>query len=230
MNTQTFGLQFFNILLQSDLLTKAIFIILACFSIYSWAIIIDKFFKFRLLAAKTLKFEKIFWSGDMLEDIYQKVKNTNKCPSVMVFASAMQEWTNSNVQEIIKNKDTDRKNSLKDRLFDVMTVAANRSLKKIKSGTTFLLIAATTSTFFGLLGTVWGVSQSFKAISIMKDASLMTIAPGISAALSTTIVGLLAAIPALIAYHIISNKIANCEDEINDFVLEVLSVLSRELD
>lgn len=230
MNTQTFGLQFFNILLQSDLLTKAIFIILACFSIYSWAIIIDKFFKFRLLAAKTLKFEKIFWSGDMLEDIYQKVKNTNKCPSVMVFASAMQEWTNSNVQEIIKNKDTERKNSLKDRLFDVMTVAANRSLKKIKSGTTFLLIAATTSTFFGLLGTVWGVSQSFKAISIMKDASLMTIAPGISAALSTTIVGLLAAIPALIAYHIISNKIASYEDEINDFVLEVLSVLSRELD
>lgn len=230
MNTQTFGLQFFNILLQSDLLTKAIFIILACFSIYSWAIIIDKFFKFRLLAAKTLKFEKIFWSGDMLEDIYQKVKNTNKCPSVMVFASAMQEWTNSNVQEIIKNKDTERKNSLKDRLFDVMTVAVNRSLKKIKSGTTFLLIAATTSTFFGLLGTVWGVSQSFKAISIMKDASLMTIAPGISAALSTTIVGLLAAIPALIAYHIISNKIASYEDEINDFVLEVLSVLSRELD
>ena len=229
MDTKTYGLQFFNILVQADFTTKLIVLILVFFSIYSWAIIIEKFFKFKLLNAKNNRFEKIFWSGDMLEDIYQKVKNSAKTPTIMVFIAAMQEWTNTNIQDVIKNGDS-RKESFKDRLYDVMVVAGNRSLNRLKNGMTFLLISATTSTFFGLLGTVVGISSSFKAVSIMKDASLVTIAPGVSSALFTTIIGLMSAIPALIAYHIINTKLNNITEETNNFTLEILSVLSKELD
>lgn len=230
MNTENIILQIFTMLLHSDFITKTILIVLIAMSIFSWTLIFDKFFKFKLMTIKTSKFEKIFWSGDMLEDIYQKVKNSTKCPSIVVFISAMQEWTNSNIQEIIKNNDSNKKNSLKERLYDVMTVAVSRSLKKIKSGLSFLLVVSTTSTLFGLLGTAWGISSSFKAISIMKDATLATIAPGISSSLITTIIGMLTAIPATMAYYLIRSKINNYEEELDNFKLEVLSILSKEMD
>ncbi|MBO4956279.1 MAG: MotA/TolQ/ExbB proton channel family protein [Rickettsiales bacterium] len=230
MNTQNITLQIFATLLHSDFITKAILFILIGMSIFSWTLIFEKFFKFKLMSIKTSKFEKLFWSGDMLEDIYQKVKNNTKCPSIVVFISAMQEWTNSNVQNIIKTNDVGRKNSLKDRLYDVMSVAINRSLKKIKGGLSFLLIVSTTSTLLGLFGTAWGLSSAFKAISIMKDATLTTIAPGISSSLVTTIVGMLTAIPATAAYYFIKSQINNYEEELENFKLEVLSILSKEMD
>lgn len=230
MNTQIISLQFFTTLLQSDFLTKTIMLILLIFSIVSWTIIIEKFFKFKFLNIKTSKFEKTFWSGEMLEDIYHRVKENISCPSVIIFISAMQEWTTAATQSIVKSTDAIKKNSLKDRLYDIMFVAANRSMGKLKSGINFLLISSTTSTFFGLLGTVWGINQSFKSISMMKDASLMAIAPGVSAALLTTIMGLISAIPALISYYVIIHNINRYEEELNNFLLEILSVLSRELD
>lgn len=199
-------------------------------SIYSWTLIFEKFFKFKLMEIKTSKFEKLFWSGSMLEDIYHKVKNSVKCPSIVVFISAMQEWMNSNIQEIIKMNDINRKNSLKDRIYDVMTVASNRSMKKMKRGLSFLLVVSTVSTLFGLLGTAWGISSAFKAISMMKDVTLTTIAPGISSSLITTIFGMLTAIPATIAYYLIRAKINTYEEELDNFKLEILNILSKEMD
>lgn len=230
MNTGNITLQIFATLLHSDFITKCILFVLIGMSIFSWALIFDKIFKFKLMTIKTSKFEKLFWSGDMLEDIYQKVKNATKCPSIVVFISAMQEWTNSDVQTIIKANDVGRKNSLKDRLYDVMTVAVSRSIKKLRAGTSFLLIVSTTATLFGLLGTAWGISSCFNEISIMKDATLITIAPGISSSLVTTIVGMLTAIPATAAYYYIKSQINYYEEELDNFKLEVLNILSKEMD
>lgn len=230
MNTQTTGFQLFTLLLHADFMTKLILILLAVMSTISWAIIFEKLFKFRLLSMKTSKFEKIFWSGDMLEDIYQKVKNNARCPSVVVFVSAMQEWLNNDVQTIKKENDNDKRSSLKERLFDVMTIAASRSSKKLKSGLNFLLVVGSVSTLFGLLGTVCGISTVFRSIAAVKEATLSSVAPGISSALITTIFGMITAIPALASYYLVRGKIRSYEEELNNFILEILSILSRELD
>ena len=230
MNSNNLTLQIFTALLHSDFITKTILFILLGMSICSWSIVFDKFFKFKLMSIKTSRFEKIFWSGDMLEDIYNKVKNSAKCPAIVVFISAMQEWGNSDVQNIVKTNDVSKKNSLKDRLYDVMTVAVNRSLRKIKFGVNFLMVVGATATLFGLLGTAWGLSSSFKAMAMMKEASLTTIAPGVSASLTTTIFGMLTAIPAIIAFYFIRARINEYEDELDNFKLEILNILSREMD
>ncbi len=230
MEAQGVFLQIFSTLLHSDFLTKMIMFVLLIMSVVCWTIIFEKFFKFKLLSIKTSNFEKIFWSGDLLEDIYQKVKNSTKCPSIVVFISAMQEWSASDIQSIIKNNDNNKKTSLKERLYDVMTVATNRSMNKLKTGMSILLIIGTTATLFGLLGTAWGMSTAFKNVSLVKDATIATIAPGISAALVTTIMGMLTAIPAIFAYYYIRSKINYYEDELDNFKLEVLSILSREMD
>ncbi len=230
MNTQITSLQLFTTLLHADFITKLIMIILFLLSVGTWALIFEKFFKFRLLAMKTSKFEKIFWSGDMLEDIYQKVKNNARCPIVVVFVSAMQEWLNNDVQTIKKDNDNDKRTSLKERLYDVMTISASRSSRKLKFGLNFLLVVGSISTLFGLLGTVCGVSTVFRAIATVKEATLSSVAPGISTALITTIFGILTAIPALVSYYMIRARTRSYEEELNNFILEILSILSRELD
>ena len=230
MDAQGIALQIFSTLLHSDFLTKIIMFLLIIMSLYCWTIIFEKFFKFKLLSIKTSNFEKIFWSGDLLEDIYQKVKNNTKCPSIVIFISAMQEWSAANVQNIIKNNDYAKKEALKNRLYDVMTVAASRSMNKLKGGVSILLVVGTTATLFGLLGTAWGISNAFRSIALMKDATIATVAPGISSALITTILGMLTAIPATAAYYFIRSKLNSYEDELDNFKLEVLSILSREMD
>ncbi|MDR1498758.1 MAG: MotA/TolQ/ExbB proton channel family protein [Rickettsiales bacterium] len=226
---QSVSLQIFVTLFHADFITKFIMLSLIFMSIYSWAIIFEKFFKFKLLTIKTTKFEKVFWSGDVLEDIYQKVKNNAKCPAVVVFIAAMQEWSNSDVPTIIKTNDNNKKIALKDRIFDIMMVTASRSVKKLKSGMNFLLISSSSSTLLGLLGTAWGISSSLKSIAVMKEATLATVAPGISAALITTIMGMFTAIPALVAYYAVRAKINDYEDELNNFCIEVLNILSKEV-
>lgn len=222
--------QVFDIVMKSDMATMLVYIILTMYSIWTWSIVFDKVFKFRLLKIKTEKFDKLFWSGKMLEDIYKQVKNNANYPSAMIFSAAMQEWESSNVLNIVKSADAAKKNSLKERLASVMDVALTKSMSKIKYGMTFLLIVATTSTFFSLFGTVWGLVRSFLAISVMQDSSLIVIAPGIIGALLTTVFGLVATIPAAIFYTVYNTKINNFEDQMINFSSDVLTILSRELD
>ena len=224
------NLQLFDMIAKSDGLTIIIYLILVVYSIWSWSIIFDKIFKFRLLKIRTDKFNKLFWSGKMLEDIYAHVKTSANYPSAMIFVAAMQEWESSNVLDIVQNNDSAKKVSLKERISNLMDVALVKSMHKIKYGMTFLLVVSNTATFFGLFGTVWGLMSSFLSISSMQDSSLIVIAPGVSSALITTIFGLIAAIPATIFYNIYSIKINNLEDQMINFSSDVLTILSRELD
>jgi len=222
--------QIFDLITRSDAFTTCIYLILIGFSVWSWAIFFDKVFKFRLLKIKTDAFDRMFWSGKMLEDIHKQVKNNANYPSAVIFSAAMQEWEASNVLAIVKNNDTVKKTSLKERLAILMEVAVNKSMAKLKYGMNFLLIVATSSTFFGLFGTVWGIMKSFFSISTLQDSSLIVIAPGVAGALVTTVFGLFAAIPATIFYTIYTAKINDFEDQMVNFSSDVLAILSRELD
>lgn len=222
--------QLFDMILKSDMITKSIYLILIVYSIWSWSIVFDKIFKFRMLKMKTERFDRLFWSGKMLEDIYKQVKSTANYPSAMIFVAAMQEWESSNVLNIVKNNDANKKESLKDRLASVMDVALLKSMSKLRYGLTFLLIVSTTGTLFGLFGTVWGLINSFMSISALQDSSLVVMAPGIATGFLATILGLFSAIPATIFYNIYNVKINNFEDQMANFSSDVLTILSRELD
>lgn len=222
--------QVFDMIANSDAITMTIYIVLIMYSVWSWSIVFDKIFKFRLLKLKTERFDRLFWSGKMLEDIYKQVKSSANYPSAAIFCSIMQEWESSNVLEIVKDNNVDKKNSLKERLSSVMEVALVRSVSRLRYGMTFLLIVSTTATFLGLFGTVWGLLKSFLSISALQDTSLLVIAPGIADALITTVFGLIAAIPATIFYNVYNAKINNFEDQMINFGTDVLTILSRELD
>ncbi len=224
------NIQVFDMIMSSDVVMMSLYIILTFFSVWSWAIVFDKIFKFRSLKIKTEKFNRLFWSGKMLEDIYKQVKNNATYPSAVIFSAAMQEWESSNVLNIVKGGDIAKKNALKERLAMTMDIALSKSVSKLRYGMTFLLIVATTSTFFGLFGTVWGLIGSFFSIAAMQDTSLIIIAPGVANALITTVFGLVAAIPATIFYSIYTIKINNFEDQMSNFSAEVLNILSKELD
>lgn len=226
----TASFQMFDMISNSDGLSKCLYVILTFYSLITWAIIFDKIFKFRLLKLKTEKFDKLFWSGKMLEDIYRQVKNNATYPSAMIFCAAMQEWESSNVLNIVKSNDSHKKESLKERLASVMETALVKSMGKLQYGMTFWVLVLSTSTLFGLFGTVWGFIHTFASIAKFQDSSLVVMAPGISGDFMTTVFGLICAIPATAAYTIYKAKIDDFEDKMISFSSEVLVILSRELD
>jgi biopolymer transport protein TolQ len=221
--------QIFNSIQNSDSTTMFIYLVLLFYSVWSWSIVFDKIFKFRLLDIRTKKFDKLFWSGAMLEDIYKEVKNNQTYPSAVIFVAVMQEWEYSDVVKIVQSKDESKKNALINRLIDIADASITKSMKKIKYGMGFLSIVSSTSTLFGLYGTVWGLIMSFSKIAQLQDSSLIVIAPGISSGLITTIAGLIAAIPASIFHSYYTNKISDFEDKMTNFSTELINILSREL-
>lgn len=218
-----------DLISQSDALVLGILIALLLASIWSWSIILDKMRKFNLLKNRNRAFEKLFWSGQMLEELYKKVKNKANSPASVIFCAAMQEWEMSNVLSITKD-DYDRKNALKSRLEDVMYVALNRSMSKFRYGLGFLGISASVAPFVGLFGTVWGILLSFQGMAASKDVGISAIAPGMAGALLTTVAGLIVAIPAVIFYNYYNNKINDFSEQMENFIAELLTILSRELD
>lgn len=222
------NLQLFDLIMNSDLFTTIILGVLLLFSVVSWAIIFDKFFKFRYLNLKTHQFQKIFWSGQLLEDIYKKTKVGHRYVIANLFNIAMQEWENANVIDIVQNKDERKKENLKQRIYDLTTIALNKSVIRLKYGLNFLLVVASSSSLIGLLGTVWGLMHAFQALA--QNVAMSVAAPNIISALTTTLACLFAAIPSLIAYYIYMNKLKTFETEMDNFNLELLNILSKELE
>jgi biopolymer transport protein TolQ len=223
------GVAMFDLIAQSDIVVKGIMLLLVGASLWSWTIVFDKIMKFRILSLRNQQFQKLFWSGKMLEEIYTKIKNTASNPAAMIFVAAMKEWETSNIGSISKGN-ADSKRALKERLENVMHVALSRSMEKLREGLPFLGIVASTATFFGLFGTVWGITHSFQAIASSQDTSLAVIAPGVAGALLTTIIGLFTAIPAVIFYNLYNNKISRFYEQTENFMYELHTILSRELD
>jgi len=212
---------------EADLVVKFVIIILFLASFWSWAIIFDKLIKFRVLNSRAKKFEQEFWSGVEILPLYEKIKKKDNHPLAHVFVTAINEWQ---MQSGLNLKDNYIKERLKERVYQAMMVAKNRAINKLEKNINFLATIASSTPFIGLFGTVWGIMNSFSAIVDAQNTSLAVVAPGIAEALFATAIGLFAAIPALIFYNMYVNKLNLYNSRVEDFSVEIINLLSRELD
>lgn len=221
-------LSFWGLFMQADMVVKAVMLMLMMASIWSWAIIFDKWFSLKSVTLKTRGFEKSFWSGQSLEDLYEKIKGKETHPIAMVFSSAMHEWQNRNVRDLPGNSDL--RAGTKERIMQTMQVAANKSIDKLDKNLSFLATVGSSAPFIGLFGTVWGIMVSFQSIAISKNTTLAVVAPGIAEALLATAFGLAAAIPAVIFYNKFSSEVNRLSSSIEDFSSELGAIMGKELD
>jgi biopolymer transport protein TolQ len=218
-----------DLLWSSDTVTKVVLIGLILASVWSWAIIFEKFGVLRQLKQKTAKFEERFWSGGSLDRLYDSLGANPKEPMANMFVSAMKEWKRTN---ILKSK-TDRGLrgvSLQQRIEKAMMVSMDKDLDALETRLGFLASTGSVAPLVGLFGTVWGIINSFNAIAVTQSNSLSAMAPGIAEALFTTAFGLIAAIPAYVAYNIITSDIERYAKKLENFLAEFSSILSREID
>ena len=218
---------FWGLIIAADFVVKIVMIILLIASIWSWAIIIDKSRKFIILKKQANTFESAFWSGDSLEELYEKQANSPEHPLASVFVAGMYEWTRVNDKNTLSNEKIQA--GLQDRIHQVMHVAVTRELENIEKNIGYLATVGSTAPFIGLFGTVWGIMKSLQAIALSKDTSLAVVAPGIAEALLATALGLLAAIPAVIAYNKLSNSLNSYATKLQNFAGEFEALLSRHL-
>ena len=212
---------------DADLVVKFVIIILFLSSFVSWAIIFDKLIKFRILNFRARNFEKQFWSGIEILPLFEKIKKNDNDPLSNVFVTAINEWQ---LQYGLNLQDNYVKERLKERIYQAMMVTKNRAINRIQKNINFLATISSSAPFIGLFGTVWGIMNSFSAIVDAQSTSLTVVAPGIAEALFATAVGLFAAIPALIFYNLYINKLNAYNAKIEDLSVEVINLLSRELD
>lgn len=213
---------------EADLIVKAVMITLVLASVWSWAIIFGKRSNIKRLNRKANIFEDSFWSGEPLDKIYQRVKNSKPDPILATFSAGMEEWQ-AGVAGGMPVKES-MQASLYQRVERAMNVAIGREINALERGMTFLASVGSTAPFIGLFGTVWGIMNSFSSIAATNNTSLAVVAPGIAEALFATALGLVAAIPAVVAYNVFSNGINRYADRLEAFTDEFLAILSRHLD
>lgn len=213
---------------HADIIVKVVVLVLLLASFWSWAIIFDKTIRLRSLRTKAAQFEETFWSGISLEDLYDRIGARPDDPMSSVFAGAMREWRRT-VSKGIALTGAARA-SLQQRMEQVMGVTVSRETDALEKRMTFLASVGSTATFIGLFGTVWGIMNSFQSIALSKNTSLAVVAPGIAEALFATALGLVAAVPAVVAYNKLSNEIARYAQRLEGFAAEFLTILSRQLE
>jgi biopolymer transport protein TolQ len=218
-----------NLVFQADFIVQMVILIMITASFVSWAIIFDKFVKFKILKYRSDRFEDSFENNVPLEDIFNQAKNNDNHPLARIFLACLREWKSSNIKQIV-SQGPDKKESLKERLNYSMQIASNRSKLKLESGLNLLAIIGSSAPFVGLFGTVWGIMNSFQSIAVSKNTSLAVVAPGIAESLLATAIGLFAAIPAVFFYNIFIAKINHFEERANNFSLMLLNSMSKELD
>ncbi len=217
--------------MQADFVVKSVIILLLLASFWSWAIIFDKYMRFKTIKFRADKFEQSFWSADALDTFYEKVKKRASHPYAFVFIAAMEEWFRSGEQgNATRNRAALSNEHVRERIYQIMTVARNRELDDLEKGLGFLATVGSSAPFIGLFGTVWGIMNSFQSIALSKNTSLAVVAPGIAEALFATAIGLLAAIPAVIAYNKFSNELAKFSGRLEDWCTEFHALLSRQTD
>ncbi|MFI4983652.1 MAG: protein TolQ [Rickettsiales bacterium] len=221
-------MSFISLFLQADMVVKTVMLILFIASVWSWAIIFDKIFLFKSIRNKSKVFEKNFWSGQSLENLFERIKGRENHPLAVVFTAAMQEWQSRNVKDLSTRHEL--RAGTKERVNAAMLVASSKSLDKMERSLSFLATVGSSAPFIGLFGTVWGIMISFQSIAISKNTTLAVVAPGIAEALLATALGLAAAIPAMIFYNKFANELNRTANGIDDFTNELSAIISRELD
>ncbi len=221
-------LSVWTLFLNADLIVKLVILLLVLASVWSWAIIFEKFFRLRRLHNQADEFEDQFWSGGSLEDLYDRVGAQPADPMAAMFSAAMREWRRSVSKGLAAAGQM--RAGLQSRIERVMGVTLGREMDRLERYMTFLASVGSTAPFIGLFGTVWGIMHSFSAIASSKNTSLAVVAPGIAEALFATALGLIAAIPAVIAYNKISSDLTRYAGRLEAFSNEFGAILSRQLE
>lgn len=214
------------VFLRADIIVQAVIIALLICSFWSWAIIFDKFMLVRRANRRSDKFEDAFWSGGSVDDLYERVGKRPRDPMSSMFAAAMREWRRSSERRTEGPLQT----GLQQRIERVMDITMGREMDRSERYMGFLASVGSTAPFIGLFGTVWGIMNSFQDIAIQKNTNLATVAPGISEALFATALGLIAAIPAVLAYNKLSNDLARYANRLEGFSGEFGAIISRQLE
>lgn len=222
-------LSIWGLFLAADPVVKGVMVLLILASIWCWAIIFEKTMKMRALRKKAGDFEDVFWSGGSLEDLYDRMGSNPGDPLSAIFASAMREWRRSAAKGL-NVRGNEMRASLRQRIDQVMNLTISREMETLEKRMTFLASVGSTAPFIGLFGTVWGIMNSFQSIAVTKNTSLAVVAPGIAEALFATALGLVAAIPAVVAYNKISSDLGRYGARLEGFATEFGSILSRQLD
>jgi len=205
-----------QLFIRADFIVKGVIIILIAASIYSWALIFEKYKLFKRIEKTTSSFEEKFWKSRSAESFYNSLNNREKDPLTSIFQSAM--------AELIKTKSkTSAVQSA--RVSRVLEISGDREIKIIEKHFTFLATVGSTAPFIGLFGTVWGIMNSFQSIAISRNTSLAIVAPGIAEALFATALGLLAAIPAVVAYNKFNSDSKKYSARIENFSKRFLSII-----
>ena len=185
-----------SLFLRADFIVKSVIVILIASSVYSWAIIFDKIMMFRRINKDSEEFEEKFWKSKSAETFYNSLPTSLDNPMAQLFKDSM--------QAVMKSRS---KTNLSQRLENILEVNIEKQMNFVNNKFTFLATVGSTAPFIGLFGTVWGIMNSFQSIAISRNTSLAVVAPGIAEALFATALGLLAAIPAVIAYNIFTSQV-----------------------
>ncbi|MBA1338757.1 MAG: biopolymer transport protein TolQ [Pelagibacterales bacterium] len=205
-----------HLFLRADFIVKSVIIILIAASVYSWALIFEKYKLFKKIEKSTTIFEEKFWKSRSAESFYNSLTNKEKNPVANIFQTAM--------AELIKTKSKSSSIQLA-RVSRMIEISADNEIKSIEKHFTFLATVGSTAPFIGLFGTVWGIMNSFQSIAISRNTSLAIVAPGIAEALFATALGLLAAIPAVIAYNKFNSDSKKFSARIENFSKRFLSII-----
>ena len=220
ISTQAVGLassadfSLMNLFIRADIIVKSVIILLIACSIYSWAVIIEKFRFFKKINQSTEEFETKFWNSKSAESFYNNLPSNIEDPMALVFKDAM--------QSLLKRKS---RTDLNSRMTTMLETGIEKQINKISKGFTFLATVGSTAPFIGLFGTVWGIMNSFQSIAISRNTSLAIVAPGIAEALFATALGLLAAIPAVVAYNKFNSDARKYSNKLEDFSKRFIAII-----
>ncbi|MDB4226788.1 protein TolQ [Candidatus Pelagibacter sp.] len=203
-----------SLFLRADFVVKSVILMLIGCSIYSWAVIIEKFRLFKKINLESEEFEEKFWKSKSAETFYNSLPADVENPTALLFKDTM--------QSLLKVKS---KTNLNERMTSILEVNIEKQISKIDKGFTFLATVGSTAPFIGLFGTVWGIMNSFQSIAISRNTSLAIVAPGIAEALFATALGLLAAIPAVVAYNKFNNDSKKYSQRLENFSKRFLSII-----
>ena len=217
-----------SMFMRADIIVKAVMILLLLASLWSWTIIFNKLVTLSGLKRKARRFEKLFWSGQSLDELYQQFAARNDHPLTAMFIAGLREWRRA--FEGDRGLRESMLGGVKERIDKAMSVTILREVDVIEKNLGMLATIGSVSPFVGLFGTVWGIMNSFSAIAARHDTTLAVVAPGIAEALFATAMGLLAAIPAVIFYNRFVAEIGRYVNSLDAFSDEFSAILSRQLD
>ena len=220
ISTQAVGLassadfSLINLFLKADIIVKSVIVLLILCSIYSWAVIFEKLKLFKKINNSSDQFEEKFWKSKSAETFYNNLPQNISDPMALIFRESM--------QGIMKSKS---KTNINEKLSNILEAGIEKQTSKIEKGFTFLATVGSTAPFIGLFGTVWGIMNSFQSIAISRNTSLAIVAPGIAEALFATALGLLAAIPAVVAYNKFNNDLRLYNQKLESFSKRFISII-----